>query len=466
MKYLLLVFAMIFSFASAQAAETPPNVILIVADDLGYGDLGCYGQTKIKTPHLDRMAQEGVRFTQCYSGSTVCAPSRATLMTGKHTGHATIRGNRKPEIPLRGDEKSLPEVFKDAGYTTALFGKWGVGGNDTGGAPNRKGFDEFLGYLTQREAHDYYPASIYRNFDVYPLAQNAEGKKGTYTHDLFMAESLKWLRANAQKPFFLYLPVTIPHTNNEAAPHGQEVPSDAPYSQENWPQQEKNFAAMITRMDNGIGQIMALLKELKVDENTLIVFTSDNGPHNEGGHKSDFFDSNGALRGIKRDLYEGGIRVPGIMRWPGKIKAGTTSEQIWANWDLLPTFCELIDEPIPNEIDGVSLVPALLENKTFARAPLYWEFYERGFSQAVRDGNWKAVKNGPKKAIELYDLSKELAEETDLADANGEVVKRMQQIMDNSHTDSPDWPLPQSEPVKTNPTNARQARQQKSETKA
>ena len=459
MPLVFCVVAMLFSVAGSSMvrAADRPNVILILADDLGYGDLGCYGQTKIKTPHLDQMARAGMRFTQCYAGSTVCAPSRAALMTGKHTGHTTVRGNRKPEIPLRRDEKTIAEVFKEAGYATALFGKWGVGGNDTSGAPNRKGFDLFLGYITQNQAHDYYPASIFRDMDTFPLPANQGGKEGTYTHDLFMEESLKWVRANAKKPFFLYLPVTIPHTNNEKSPNGQQVPSDAPYSDEKWPQQEKNFAAMITRLDRGIGELMALLKELEIDDNTLIIFTSDNGPHSEGGHKADFFDSNGALRGIKRDLYEGGIRVPGIMRWPGVIKAGSVSEQIWAAWDLLPTLCELIEEPLPNDLDGISIVPALLENKTSAHPPLYWEFYESGFSQAVRDGNWKAVKNNAQTNLELFDLSQDAGETKDVAEANSAVAQRLQAIMNNAHTDSPYWEVPRNAPVKNNPTNARQA---------
>ncbi len=459
MKILALLLLSIFTVGVAPllAADGRSNVVLILADDLGYGDIGCYGQTRIKTPNLDLMAREGTRFTQCYAGTTVCAPSRSALMTGKHTGHTTVRGNRKDEVPLRSDEKTIAEVFRDAGYATALFGKWGLGGNDTSGAPNRKGFGTFLGYLTQREAHDYYPSSIYRDMEEYPLPANADGKEGTYTHDLFVSEALKWVRANASKPFFLYLPVTIPHTNNEKAPNGQQVPSDAPYTNEKWPQQEKNFAAMITRLDSGIGQLMALLKELKLDDNTLVIFTSDNGPQNEGGHKSDFFDSNGALRGIKRDLYEGGIRVPAIMRWPGKIKAGVTSDQVWASWDLLPTFCEMIEEPLPNDIDGISLVPALLENKKLTHPPLYWEFYETGFAQAVRDGDWKAVKNA-KKNIELYDLSQDIGEKNDVSAAHGDIVQRMQEIMTTSHVDNPYWEIPRNAPVKENPTNSRQAR--------
>lgn len=444
MKYLL------FSIAWLAMAFTPlvshaapkPNVILILADDLGYGDLGCYGQKKIKTPNLDRLAADGIRFTQCYAGSTVCAPSRAALMTGKHTGHATVRGNRKVEVPLTADEKTIPEAFHNAGYDTALFGKWGVGGNDTSGAPNRKGFNYFFGYLTQGAAHDYYPEFLWRNTQQYPLPDNADGKKGTYTHDLLMSEALEWLSVKRDEPFFLYLPITIPHANNEASPEGLQVPSAEPYNGENWPQQEKNFAAMITRLDSGVGQTMALLKERGLDEDTLIIFTSDNGPHQEGGHKSDFFNSNGALRGIKRDLYDGGIRVPMLARWPGKIKEGTISEQVWASWDMLPTLTELIDEPLPNDIDGVSMLPALLENKIVPHPPLYWEFYERGFSQAARDGKWKAVKTGVRGPIELYDLSQDPGEEKDLAEVHPELVARFTELFKQAHTDSPFWPVP------------------------
>jgi arylsulfatase A-like enzyme len=248
-------------FCTLAARAEIPNVIFIVADDLGYGDLGCYGQKKIKTPHLDKLAAEGVRFTNFYAGSTVCAPSRGSLMTGKHTGHATIRGNKgklPTEVPLGADEIALPQIFKDAGYKTVMFGKWGVGEDNSSGAPNAKGFDTFLGYLTQHAAHDYYPEWIWRNREKIPLAANAGGAKGTYTHDLFLSEAQKWMRFHHRSPFFLYLPVTIPHANNEEKPNGQQVPSDEPYSKEEWPQTEKNFAAMITRLDSGVGQIMAL----------------------------------------------------------------------------------------------------------------------------------------------------------------------------------------------------------------
>ena len=425
---------------NSSATTSKPNVIFILADDLGYGDLGCYGQKKIQTPNLDRLAAEGIRFTQAYAGTTVCAPSRGSLLTGKHTGHTTIRGNRKPEIPLTAAELTIPQVFKAAGYTTALIGKWGVGGNDTTGAPNRKGLDFFFGYLTQTAAHDYYPEFIWRNTEKFPLPGNQDGKKETYTHDLFMQEALNFVRTNQDRPFFLYLPVTIPHANNENRPNGMQVPDDAPYSNETWPATEKNFAAMITRLDRGVGQMLALLQELKLDEMTLVIFTSDNGPHSEGGHQAKFFDSSGALRGIKRDLYEGGIRVPLIARWPGKIKVGETTSQVVAFWDFLPTFAELTSQPAPRDIDGVSVLPALLENKTVAHPPLYWEFHEGGFLRAVRLGDWKGVSLDPAKPLELYDLGGDIAEHHDLSASHPEIVQEIEATMKREHVPHPVWP--------------------------
>ncbi|MEI6234100.1 MAG: arylsulfatase [Planctomycetota bacterium] len=435
---LMLALSCAFGFA-ADAAK--PNLIFILADDLGYGDLGCYGQKKIKTPAIDALAAEGTRFTQMYAGCTVCAPSRCTLMTGKHTGHATIRGNGAPEVPLRADEKSVAEIFKAAGYSTALFGKWGVGMNDSTGAPNKKGFDEFFGYLTQQGAHDYYPPYIWKNTEKFPLDGNADGKQGVYTHDLFVQEALKFVRAKRDEPFFLYLPFTIPHCNNEAKPNGMQVPSDAPYSNEAWPQTEKNFAAMIGRMDADIGKLMALLKELKIDDRTLVIFTSDNGPHKEGGHDSEFFKSRGPLRGIKRDLYEGGIRVPAIARWPGKVPAGKVSDQLWAFWDLLPTAAELTGQKAPEGLDGVSVLPAILGTKAVAHPPLYWEFHERGFAQAVRLDTWKGVKRSAAGPWELFDLSKDLGEEKDVAGNHPDIVKKIAEIAASSHVDSALFPI-------------------------
>jgi arylsulfatase A-like enzyme len=433
------------SAAGAADAVTPkPNVIFILADDLGYGDLGCYGQQKIKTPNLDRMAAEGTRFTQAYAGTAVCAPARCSLMTGKHTGHTTIRGNRsdrtKPETPLTADELAIPEVFHAASYTTALFGKWGVGENGSTGAPNKKGFDFFLGYLTQTAAHDYYPASIWRNTETLPLAGNADGARKIYTHDLFLQESLDYVRTNRDHPFFLYLAATIPHANNEERPNGMQVPDDAPYSRESWPSPEKNFAAMITRLDRGVGELLAVLKAAGIEDRTLVLFTSDNGPHNEGGHRASFFNSSGPLRGIKRDLYEGGIRVPLIARWPGKIKSGATSDQLIAFWDFLPTFAALTGQPAPKNIDGISVLPALLENKTVPHPPLYWEMHEGGFRYAVRLENWKGVSLDPTKPLELYDLVKDLSENQNVAADHPDVVRQIEELMKREHVPNPIWP--------------------------
>ncbi|HEX30232.1 TPA: N-acetylgalactosamine-6-sulfatase, partial [Candidatus Poribacteria bacterium] len=291
--------------------DRKPNIIFILADDLGYGDLGCYGQRLIETPNIDALAAEGIRFTQCYAGSTVCAPSRCALMTGFHTGHARVRGNKL--IPLRPRDVTVAEILKGAGYTTAIIGKWGLGEPGTTGVPNLKGFDEWFGYLNQRRAHNYYPEYLWRNTEKYWIKGNMNGKKGVYSHDLFTEEALKFIRRNRGNPFFLYLAYTIPHANNELGRktgNGMEVPSDEPYSDRSWPQVEKNFAAMVTRMDRDVGRIVSLLKELGIDGETVIFFSSDNGPHREGGHDPKFFKSSGPLRGIKRDLYEGGIRVP------------------------------------------------------------------------------------------------------------------------------------------------------------
>ena len=432
----------ILTASALQSADAPhPNVIFILADDLGYGDVGCYGQTQIKTPNIDKLAMEGTRFTQAYAGCTVCAPSRCTLMTGKHTGHSTVRGNAKVEAALRADEVCVAEIFKAARYTTGLVGKWGVGENETTGAPNKKGFDYFFGYLTQMAAHNYYPPFIWRNTEKFPLDANADGKRGAYTHDLFMQEALKFIRDHRDGPFFLYLAPTIPHANNENKPNGMQVPDHALYANEKWPDVEKDYAAMVTRLDSGVGDVMALLEELKLDENTLVIFTSDNGPHKEGGHDPEFFKSRGGLRGIKRALYEGGVREPMIARWPGKVPAGKASDQVWAFWDFLPTMAELTGQKIPEGIDGVSILPALLGQKAIEHPPLYWEFHEGGFAQAVRMGDWKAVRKGTQKPLELYDLSKDLAEEHDVAAEHKDIVEKIEAFLKLARTDSDLFPI-------------------------
>lgn len=429
------------------AAERP-NIILILADDLGYGDLGCYGQRLFQTPNLDRMAVEGVRFTQCYAGSTVCAPSRCCLMLGQHTGHAIIRGNAL--VPLRPGDVTVAEVLKQAGYATGLVGKWGLGEADTTGIPNRQGFDEFFGYLNQVHAHNYYPDFLWRNQTRHPLAGNVvkdgvASQRAQYSHDLFTREAIAFVERHRDKPFFLYLAYTIPHANNEKAQaegNGMEVPSDEPYSDRPWPQPQKNQAAMISRMDRDIGRLLARLRELHLDERTIVFFSSDNGPHREGGGDPTLFRSAGPLRGCKRDLYEGGIRVPMIVRWPGTIRAGTVSDQVWAFWDFLPTAAELAGTTPPPGLDGTSMVPALLgDGRRKQHDFLYWEFHERGFQQAVRMGDWKAVRLKPGGALELYNLRDDVGETKNIAAEHPDVVAKIEAYLKTARTESLDWPI-------------------------
>jgi arylsulfatase A-like enzyme len=429
--------------AQAQRARHRPNIILILADDLGYGDLGSYGQKFFKTPNLDRMAREGIRFTQFYAGAPVCAPSRASLMTGLHQGHAYVRGNtdmNNQRVSLRQSDVTIAEVMKSAGYRTGIIGKWGLGEPATSGIPNRKGFDYWFGYLNQNLAHNYYPDYLWRNESQVTIP------KGTYSHDLFTQEVLDFIRRERSGPFFLYLAYTIPHANNELTRktgNGMEVPDDAPYSNESWPQQEKNYAAMVGRLDADTGKIFALLKELKLDDDTIVIFTSDNGPQgkDEGGYDQTFFNSSGALRGIKRELYEGGIREPLIMRWPGKIRGQQVSNHIWAQWDLLPTFAAVAGVRPPSGLDGVSMLPLLTGGRFPNHEFLYWEFHEGGYAQAVRMGRWKAVRHGANGPIELYDMQTDLKETVDLAAKQPAIIKRAAEIMRREHVESEHWPV-------------------------
>ncbi len=425
-------------------AEERPNILLILADDLGYGDLGCYGQKRIQTPNIDRLASEGTRFTQAYSGSTVCAPSRCSLMTGLHTGHATVRGNKKPEVGIRAGETTVAAMLKQAGYRTAMFGKWGLGGPGTGSVPNTRGFDSFYGYLDQQHAHNSYPGHLWDNQNEVFLTANWFDQRKEYAPDLFTAHALAFLKSPSDRPFFLCLTTTIPHADNELTRlrgNGMEVPDDQPYSSRDWPTQERNFAAMITRMDTDVGRILDLLKASGLDRNTLVIFTSDNGPHKEGGHDPEYFESRGPLRGIKRDLYEGGIRVPFIARWPGKVAAGRVSEQVLVFWDFLPTAAELAGAKAPSGLDGISFVPELLGKPQRVHEYLYWEFHERGFTQAIRMGDWKGVRINPGRPIELYNLKADLAEKTDVASQHPDIVARIENLMKSSRTDSPDFPV-------------------------
>jgi arylsulfatase A-like enzyme len=435
-----------------------PNIILILADDLGYGDLGCYGQQRIRTPHLDRMAAEGMRFTQHYAGSTVCAPSRCALMTGRHTGHCTVRGN--VDVLMKPGEPTLAGLLRRAGYATACIGKWGIGHPVSPEDPHRHGFDHFFGYLSMWHAHNYYPDFLWRNREKVPLrnvVQHPEKhykpgqeplvglarEKRDYAPDLFTQEALDYL-GRQKGPFFLFLPYTIPHANNEApsfGAHGLEVPDYGAYADRDWPDPEKGKAAMITRLDRDLGRLFAALKERGLDENTLILFTSDNGPHKEGGIDPEFFDSNGPLKGIKRDLYEGGIRVPLLARWPGRIKPGGVSDHISAFWDFLPTFAELAGVDPPADTDGISVLPALLGKPQRAHKFLYWEFHEGSSKQAVRLGRWKAVRTAPSRPIELYDLESDIGEQHNLADSHPEIIAQIERILSAVRTDAATWPL-------------------------
>jgi arylsulfatase A-like enzyme len=447
--------------AAEKAASLPevlppaPNIVLIVADDLGYGDLGCYGQGKIKTPNLDKLAAEGMRFTSFYAGSTVCAPSRCVLMTGLHTGHARIRGNAT--VPLVSADVTVAEVLKEAGYRTGLVGKWGLGNENTGGVPQKQGFDEFVGYLDQVHAHDYYTDYLWRYDPAFKyddkviLAENQGRNKGLYIPDLLTTAGANFILNNKPenlnhfRPFFLYLAYTTPHANNEEGQrsgNGMQVPSDQPYTDELWPQVEKNKAAMITRLDKDIGLVLDRLEKLKLTDNTVVMFTSDNGPHKEGGVDPKFFKSSGPLRGIKRDLYEGGIRVPMIVRWPARVPAGRVSDQVWAMWDVLPTVAEMTRAKTPPKLDGISMLPTLVGGvQTNQHEFLYWEFHEGGSRQAIRMGDWKAVRPAVGKPLELYNLKKDLEEKKDVAGENTNVVARIEEILKTARTESEPWPL-------------------------
>jgi arylsulfatase A-like enzyme len=433
---LALLTAAVLSMRAAAAEPRAPNIVLILADDLGYGDLGCYGQQRIKTPNLDKLAAGGMRFTQFYAGSTVCAPSRCSLMTGYHSGRSRIRANRA--VPLEPEDVTIAEVLKSRGYATALCGKWGLGDEGTTGVPNRQGFDHFYGYLDQGHAHNYYPAFLLRNEKRTPLAnvvpdakKNGAGvasEKKQYSHDVIFADALDFIDANKAKPFFLYLAFTIPHANNEAKSEGMEVPDLGEYAKLDWPPAQKGHAAMISRMDADVGRLLDRLRQLKLADDTLVIFSSDNGPHSEGGNDPNFNNSNGPLRGKKRDLFDGGIRVPMIAYWPGKIKAGTTSDYIGAFWDVLPTLAELTEavKEVPKDIDGISFAPTLLgqPDKQKQHDALYWAFYERGGAQAVRMGQWKAVEQPIGSQIQLFDVTKDTGEQHDVAAEHPDVVAK------------------------------------------
>ncbi|SOE23343.1 Arylsulfatase A [Spirosomataceae bacterium TFI 002] len=447
-----LLFTLLISTTSF--CQQKPNVIYILADDLGYGDLSCYGQTKISTPNIDRLASEGIKFINHYSGNTVCSPSRASLMTGQHSGHVHCRGNVPGEnnVALDPEMTTLPEIFKNAGYATGGFGKWGLGITSSSGnaSPLAHGFDEFYGWKSQSIAHTYYPQYFVANGVEIPL------EPGTFIHDKIIERALGFIERNAsqEKPFFCYIPTAVPHAAMHAPkelhekwrlkfPQFDSVIGEYGAGKEDDCPPVRNpiagFAAMMENLDNEVGRIMTTVKAMGIEDNTLIIFTSDNGAHHEGGHDPEFWNSTGNLRGIKRDLYEGGIRTPMLARWPAKIQAGSTSEHISAFWDVMPTMAAITNQATPSQSDGISFLPTLLGNKTQKQHEyLYWEFCKGAkqdiFSQAVRKGNWKAfqLKGGE---MELYDLAKDPYEKTNLASKNPEIVKQMTGVMKEAHVD-------------------------------
>lgn len=440
------------------AAGQRPNIIMLMADDLGYGDLGCYGQGKILTPRIDALAREGLRFSQAYAGSSVCAPSRSSLMTGRHNGHNRIRDNLPHGVALRPDDVTIAEVLKQAGYRTAAIGKWSLGDAGTRGVPNAQGFDYWYGELNQDLAIDYYPTSLWENDRVVLLQElvmengvgimkgNRAGDRAIYTPDRFDDRAKAFIRQNREQPFFLYYATTLPHFSDYPAntPDHFMVPADAPYGSRDWPQPAKNYAAMVTRFDRTVGEVVDLLHELGLEQNTLVIVTSDNGAyHHETPLR--FFGSSGKLRGAKRDLYEGGVRVPLIARWPGHIAPGRTSDHVTAGWDHFATFAELAGLPERRTEDSISYAPVLLgqDDRQQTHPFLYWDYghVRPNYQQAVRWGDWKGVRNRTGGPIELFDLSTDLSEARDVAAAHPDVVARLAQIMATTPVASPDYPI-------------------------
>lgn len=431
--------------AETQESESKkPNVIFIMADDMGYADAGCYGQELISTPNIDKLAAEGMRFTQCYAGSAVCAPTRSVLMTGLHTGHTRIRGNfgaggvvglagNKGRVPLKEEDFTIAEMLKDAGYVTGMVGKWGLGEPNTSGEPGKQGFDEFYGFLNQRRAHSYFPEYIWKDTVKVEFPENKDGKKVIYTHDLFAEYALDFIDRHNKEPFFLYVPLCIPHDR-------YEIPDVGIYENKDWSEDEKTYAAMMTRMDNSVGRILEQLKKLGIDDNTYVFFTSDNGASGKS-NKWGRFDSNAPLKGIKRDPYEGGIRVPMIVRNPQNIAAGNVNDQAWHFADVMPTLAEIANIPIPEKTDGESVLPVLHgKDYDFGERTFYWEFYEQNGWRATRFGDWKAIQHNMKKkepsAIELYNLKDDISETTNIAEKHPEIVAKAKQIFNDEHVPS------------------------------
>ena len=430
--------------AAVGAAEPrKPNIIFILSDDLAQGDLGCYGQKLIQTPNLDRMAKEGTRFTQGYCGTSVCAPSRTSLMLGQHTGHSPIRANRElkaeGQLPIPADSITVAKALKGSGYATACVGKWGMGMFDSPGSPLKQGFDHFFGYNCQRHAHSYYPTYLYRDDQRFELPGNdGKGVGQTYAQELIQQDAEAWIRAQKDKPFFLFYAITLPHGRHEIGDFG-------PYKDKPWTPTQKAYAAQVTRLDADVGRVLALLKELGLDEHTLVMTSGDNGssfaPNSEIGKLFD--QAANGLRGYKRGLYEGALRQAALARWPGRIPAGRVSDEPWASWDFLPTALEFSGTPAPAGLktDGLSLASFLQGGAAPKRDYFYWELHEGQSLQAARWGDWKAVRNGPAAKVEIYDLRTDAAEKVDLAAQRPELVAKALAIFKEAHVDHPDWPM-------------------------
>ena len=456
--------------ADRAADPEPPNIVFIMADDLGYAHLGCYGQEKIKTPNIDRLATQGMRFTQVYAGCNVCAPCRSVLMTGLHLGHAPVRGN-SGGIPIRADDVTVAEVLRRAGYATGGFGKWGLGDAGTEGVAHRQGFDEFFGYYDQVHAHSYYPPYLWHNDRKYPLPGNSgresDGltgeKRGQYSHDEILAKALAFIRRNKDRPFFCYVPSTIPHTEllvpeDSLAVYAGKWEEPNPYVTQSKHYSDQlrpraAFAAMVGRLDREVGRLMDLLEELDLDRKTIVFFTSDNGGQGGGGPDPNFFQANRPLRGFKGQMYEGGLRVPMIARWPGRVEPGAVNDHVWYFPDVMPTLAELAGLKPPQNTDGISVVPTLLGKAGQKEHDyLYWErsnfdartglIRPKSLVRAVRMADWKGFKKNPQAALELYDLSRDVSEENDVAAKHPEVVAKIEAIMASAHVDPP----PQIEP--------------------
>ena len=453
--FLTLVSASVATDRQATPTFERPNIVIVQADDLGYGDLSAYGQARFQTPALDRLAANGIRFTQYYAGSTVCAPSRTALMTGLHTGHAWIRGNG--EIPLREEDVTVAMALRDAGYRTAVIGKWGLGRPGTAGQPDKKGFDYAFGFLDHRHAHRQFTDHLYRNGE--PVATDVEHD---YVNDLFTREAAAFIERPDPRPFLLYLNYTVPHAElrvpddslapmrgrfpetpyvNATADAKVTGPDDTSLGYRSQPTPKAAFAAMIVRMDRDIGTLVDLLRARGLDRRSLVMFISDNGPHQEGGAEPAFFKSSGGLRGIKRDLYEGGIRVPMIASWPGTIPRGRVSAHPWAHWDIFPTLAEIAGAKLPPGLDGLSMAAALRGQAQRTHDAFYWEFHERGFQQAVRMGRWKAVRLAKDAPLELYDLGSDPGEQRNVRGSHPDIIERIDTYLRTARTDSERWPI-------------------------